>query len=135
LLLYTPGATAAPTLDDAASSALGGLRLPAGGRVGVYWETYGVRKAGEAIAVTLTVERTGTDWRTRAAERLHLARRVTPLQVRWQEAPAQHSGVAARAITVDLSPLPPARYRMQLTAAADDGSVATAERVLELVPR
>jgi len=134
LLLYEPGGSADGSLDDAAGRALGALRTTAGGRVGVYWETYGVRPAGEPLAVTLTVERVGVAWHTRAAERLGLASKVTPLRVRWQEVPKRDAGFASRAITVDLSSLPAGRYRMLTTVAAEDGSTASSERLLVLVP-
>jgi hypothetical protein len=100
----------------------------------VYWEIYGVRPAGEPLSVTLAVERVGVAWHTRAAERLGLASKVTPLKVRWQEVPARDAGFASRAITVDLSSLPAGRYRMHLTAAAEDGSAAASERVIEILP-
>jgi hypothetical protein len=99
----------------------------------VYWEIYGLRPAGEPLAVTLTVERAEVGWRTRVAEQLRLSSRVTPLQVRWHEVPKRDAGYVARAIDLDLSSLPPGRYRMQLTVQADDGSAAVSERVVAIL--
>jgi hypothetical protein len=131
LLLY--GSAGRPTsLEDAARDGLAAPRLATGGRVGVYWEIYGVRPAGEPLSVTLSVERVGVGWQRRAAERLRLATKVTPLRVRWQEVPKRDAGFASRAIDIDLSALPAGRYRMQLTVVADDGSTTVSERLIEL---
>ncbi len=133
LLLYSNADSNATSLDDLARYALGSGRIT-GGRVGVYWEMYGVRPAGEPLGVMLTVERVGANWRTRAAERLGLARKATPLRVRWQEVPKRDSGIATRAIVIDVGGLPSGRYRMQLMVTSDDGTTATSERVIELLP-
>jgi hypothetical protein len=132
ILAYRAVDSAAAALEDVARYALGAARIATGGRVGIYWEIYGVRPAGEPLSVTLTVERVGIAWRTRAAERLRLAAKATPLRVRWQEVPKRDSGIASRAITIDLSALPAGRYRMQLMVTADDGSTAIGERFVEL---
>jgi hypothetical protein len=132
VLLYRAVDSAAASLDDASRHALGAARVATGGRVGIYWEVYGVRPAGEPLSVTLTVERVGIGWTTRAAERIGLARKATPLRVRWHEVPKRDSGITSRAITIDLSALPAGRYRMQLMVTADDGGTALSERLVEL---
>ncbi len=134
ILLYRADDGEVASLDDVTRRALGAPRVPTGGRVGVYWEIYGVRSAGEPLAVTLTVERVGVPWHTRAAERLGLATKVTPLEVRWQEVPKRDAGFASRAITIDLSTLPAGRYRMHLTVAAEDSGTAASDRFVELFP-
>jgi hypothetical protein len=135
ILLYHASRPTGTLLDDVARHALGALRIPTGGRVGMYWEVYGVRPPAEPLSVMVTVERIDAGWRTRAAERLGLAAKTTPLRVRWQEVPAGDSGVASRAIAIDLASLPAGRYRMQLSVAADDGSAAVSERLVELTRR
>jgi hypothetical protein len=132
ILLYRAGDTAATSLEDVARYGLGAERIATGGRVGVYWEVYGVRPAGEPLSVTLTVERVRAGWGRRAAERLGLAAKATPLRVRWQEVPKRDSGIASRAIMIDLSGMPPGGYRMQLSVVAEDGSTAASERFVEL---
>lgn len=133
VLLYDAAAKTPASLDEATRHALGTARVDAGGRVGTYWELYGVRSDGELLSVTVTVERINVGWRTRAAERLRLAAKATPLRVRWQEVPTRDSGIASRAILIDLGTLPAGDYRMELTVTADDGSVARRERLIELV--
>jgi hypothetical protein len=132
IILYRGVDTAAASLEDIIPYALGATRIPTRGRVGVYWELYGLKPAGEPLAVTLTVERVRVGWGRRAAERLGLAAKSTPLRVRWHEVPKRDSGIASRAIMVDLSALPAGRYRMQLAVAAADGSTAVSERSIEL---
>ncbi len=134
LLLYRGVDGSEGSLDDLTRHALGTSAVVSGGRVGLYWEMYGVRPSGEALSVTLSVERVSAGWRRRAAERLGLAQRATPLSVRWKEVPKRDSGIANRAIVIDVAHLPTGRYRMQLTVAADDGSTATSERLVELIP-
>ena len=135
LLLHEPAGTGVAGLEEIARRALGSTRLPAGGSVGLYWETYGLPPEGEPLSLTLSVERIGVPWHTRAAERLGLSARVTPLRIRWPEVPARDRSFASRTIDVDLSALPPGRYRIRLTAAAEDGSAASTERLVELTPR
>jgi hypothetical protein len=132
ILVFRVVDSAAGSLEAVARHALGAARIATGGRVGIYWELYGVRPSGEALTITLTVERVGVGWGRRAAQALRLAAKVTPLRVRWQEVPKRDSGIASRAITVDLSTLPAGRYRMQLMVTADDGSTAVTERAIEL---
>jgi hypothetical protein len=128
--------SAATSLDDVAHYALGSARIAVRGRVGIYWELYGLRPTGESLSIALTVQRVEAGWRTRIAEALRLTAKATPLRVRWQEVPQRDSGIASRAVTIDLSTLPAGRYRMQLTVTADDGSTAVSERFVELfVPR
>ncbi|MDQ3950603.1 MAG: hypothetical protein M3282_09665, partial [Gemmatimonadota bacterium] len=103
VLVYRAVDSAAASLEDVARYGLGAARIATGGRVGIYWELYGVRPGGEPLSVTLTVERARVGWRTRAAEALRLAAKATPLRVRWQEVPKRDSGIASRAITIDLS--------------------------------
>jgi hypothetical protein len=132
ILLYRAVDSTARSVEDVSRYALGTARIALGGRVGVYWELYGLRPAGEPLSITLSVERVGIGWTTRAAERVGLATKATPLRVRWQEVPKRDNGVASRAITIDLSALPAGRYRMHLMVAADDGSTAVSERFVEL---
>jgi hypothetical protein len=133
ILMYRAVDSMAGSLEEVARYALGAARIPVGGRVGVYWELYGARPGGEPLSVDLTVERVRVGWRTRAAEALRLASKATPLRVRWHEVPKRDSGIASRAIIIDVSALPAGRYRMQLMVTADDGSTAVSERSVELV--
>lgn len=128
LLLDTVPAEHVP-LEALAARALASDVVP-GARVGVYWETYGLRPTGEPVAVTLSAERIDTPLLRRAAEAMGLADRATPLNVRWQEQPDARTGIASRAMTVDLSSLAPGRYRLRLTTTPVDGPAAVSERTI-----
>jgi hypothetical protein len=114
LLLYSPAG--APSADLVAvredmlpTDAVIGARA-----LGVYWETYGLRAAGEPVHFTLSVRQVDVGWRQRAAERLHLTDPATGLSIQWEEVPQQMNGVAGRSVSLDLSRLRPGKYRVEL---------------------
>lgn len=134
LLLHSPSDDLAqtPSFRELVRLALQGVAVSVS-RVGIYWETYGVRPGGEALDVTLTLERTSTPWIRRAATRIGLARRATPLQIRWRESPGPEHGGAPRSVTVNVGDLAPGEYRVSLSAHGDDGAAATSTRTIVLV--
>ncbi len=97
-------------------------------RVGVYWETYGVAAAGELLDVALTIERLDAPWMRRAAARLGLADRITPVHIRWQESPRADGGAPARSMAVSLANLANGEYRVTLRVRGDDGAEAVSQR-------
>lgn len=100
-------------------------------RVGVYWETYGVR-AGETLDLVLTIERLDAPWLRRAAARLRLAAPVTPVQIRWREPLQARGSVAARAMSVNVANLGSGEYRLRMRARGADGAEAASERVIRI---
>jgi hypothetical protein len=135
LLLFAPpvsgptGSALEQVRDSALTSDVMSLSRP----TGVYWETYGLRSAGETVRYSLRVEPVAASWLHRAAERLHLAGAATSARVQWQEVPHATSGIAARSVRLDLTQLKNGRYRMELTAAVDGEAPVTAWR--EIVVR
>ena len=103
-----------------------------GGRTGVFWEVYGLRPEGEELSVAMTLQRVGAPFMRRAAEALGLADRASPLRVQWREQPDARTGIAARALTVDLSSLAPGRYTLRLVS---ESASRRAESTRELVIR
>jgi hypothetical protein len=130
LLLFSPeAADSLPhRLDDALRNALHTDRVGSGKRVGLFWETYGVRPDGESFAVTITIERTREGWMRRTAERLHLATPFSPMQVRWNEVPDREHGIASQAVSLDLSRLQAGRYEISLTVTPADGAPVVSTR-------
>lgn len=135
LLFYAPDSGTPASVEEALPRVLGEARSPADRRVGVLWETYGLAAAGEPVSVTLTVERVGIGWAERAAQRVGLKSRARPLDVRWIESPDRRSGVAFRALAVDLSHMAAGRYLVRLTVTARDGARAVSARELQLDDR
>jgi hypothetical protein len=118
LLLYA--ATSEPAYDIAAvkDSALASATIPTSRTVGVYWETYGMRDAGEPVHFSLSVEAVGVSWARRAAERLHFADPSSALRLQWDEVARPDHGIAGRGVRVDLSRLRAGRYVVTLDVAA-----------------
>jgi hypothetical protein len=134
LLLFTPApsaerARAMPSLDDVAARALTDLRVhtPA---LGVYWEAYGTSIRGP-VTMTLTVERTGRSWLTRAAVRAGVVSRDRPLEIRWKDTPPAPGVPATRSVIVNLAHLTNGEYRIRLDVHGD-GRSATSERTVIL---
>ena len=101
--------------------------------MGVYWETYGLRDAGEPVHFSLTVEQVGVSWARRAAERFHLADPTTALRLQWDEVARPEQHVAGRGVRVDLSRLRGGRYVVTLDVSARDGALASSAK--EIVVR
>ena len=133
LLLHAAGAVGPPaSLREALTAALPATSVT-DRKVGLYWETYGVAAGGEMLDVGLTLQRVDTPWLRRAAARLGLATRSTPLRIRWQESRGAEAGAAPRSVTVNLDALAAGTYRVTLTVAADDGATASSERTMVIV--
>lgn len=132
MLLHRPLArdVAAVSLGDVIENALPGTTLT-GDRVGIYWETYGVARGGEMLQVSLTIERLDTPWLRRAATRLRLADKLTPVQIHWRETPRADGTAPARTVSVSLANLANGEYRLKLHARAEDGAEAASVRVVK----
>lgn len=133
LLLYAPTAEPAYNIAAVKDSALASEIVPASRAVGVYWETYGVREAGEPVHYSLTVEQVGVSWARRAFERFHLADRTTALRLQWDEVVRPEHGIAGRGVRVDLSRLRGGHYLVTLAVSADGHEEAASAK--EIVVR
>jgi hypothetical protein len=128
LLLYRADAPVEATLESVRPHATA-TGVVNGARIGVFWETYGLRSEGEPLSVAMTLRRVAAPFMRRVAERLGLSDRASPLRVHWREQPDARTGIAGRALTVDLSSLAPGRYLLRLVT--ESGS-RRAERTREL---
>lgn len=103
-----------------------------GTRLGLYWEVYGL-PSGEPVAISVSVR----PWRKglfrRVAESVGLATTSPPLQLQWQERMREVAGLAARALEIDVSTLPPGRYRITVSVAPSRREPASASRELHVV--
>ena len=105
--------------DSALKRMAGGTRVQNVGRLGVYWETYGV-KATDSIEVAVWIERyKAQGFIRRFAKKLSLAEDLnTPVAITWQEAQAGHNAyvidgpvpIIARSVTLDVTRLPKGDY-------------------------
>jgi hypothetical protein len=133
LLLFRGAEEPATELDSALARAVRGDTVSRSRPLGVFWETYGLAEGGETVDVAVTVERIDRGWLRSTRQRLGLAQADTPFRIRWSEAGPPASGVAARAISLDLANLPGGRYRLTLSLAPADGPPVTTTRVVELL--
>jgi hypothetical protein len=118
LLFYRPSGQDPHSLDDVVRLAVGGAETPRS--LGVFWEAYDL-PPDTAIAYTIAIERVGTSLVRRTLEKLRVVDRSSELRLQWREIPRQAIGIAPRGVTLDLSALRSARYRVTLSAAPSSG--------------
>jgi hypothetical protein len=128
LLLFDPPDSLPGTLHAVLPRAYGSARVPAGRKLGVFWEVYGVDPASGPIAVSLTLARQGTGLLRRI---LGIAGRHHNVRLDWQDV-TQDSSVAPRALAVDLSGLAPGRYVIELGVTPPGGRTLMARREIRI---
>lgn len=133
LLLYAPGKSTPHMISDVLPHVLPTDRIHRREPLGLYWETYGLDPRGETVSVSVTIARTDDGLLHRAAQVLRVAGRDTPLTVRWREVPESGTGIAARAVAVDLSRLPTGHYVVSIAEAADGRVPITVSRPIDIV--
>jgi hypothetical protein len=106
--------------------------LPRGSRIGLYWEAYGLASEGEPLATMVSVVPERVGWLRGAAESVGLVSRSRPVRLEWTEQGKPRDGIAARALVVDLSPLGPGRYRIELAVTAAGRRTASASRAIRI---
>jgi hypothetical protein len=139
-----PGETL-PNDPDAATARMYGTTVLRGQkRVGVYWETYGIA-AGDTVSVAVRVEQhtVQASLLQRMGFRLGIGR-PTPegMTIRWNE-PQQARVVASiagrvpiqgRAVTLDISNVPPGDYTMTVSVSRARGDTVSASRAVWFRP-
>lgn len=111
LLLTVPGDSLPASLHAAARTAWAGRRVPEGGTVGLFWESYGHPASDTTMKVTLTIEPMRAGFFGRVGQSLGLRRRVTPLRLAWAR-PAVGPDIATHAVEIDLSQLGRGAYEV-----------------------
>jgi hypothetical protein len=132
LLAFTPQDSLPTDLVTVLPHVRSLLDVPAGARVGLYWEVYGLAVGGETLttSVSVTPERVG--WLRRVAGSVGLAGRQRRVQLEWSEAGTPRGGVSPRALVVDLATLPPGAYRIEVRVRPEAGNVARATRLVRI---
>ncbi len=133
LLFFDPPDSVSSELEAVLPHVRGPAALPRGSRVGLYWEAYGLAPEGEALATIVSVVPERVGWLRGAAESVGLVSRSRPVQLEWTEQGMPRGGIAARALVVDLSPLGPGRYRIEVAVTAAGRSTASASRAIRIV--
>jgi hypothetical protein len=132
LLLFDPADSLPSQLDAVLPHVRGPAVLPRGSRLGLYWEAYGLAAEGEPLATAVSVVPERIGWLRRAAESVGLVSRSRPVRLEWTEQGKPQGGISARALVVDLSPLGPGRYRIEVAVTAPGRSAASASRAIRI---
>jgi hypothetical protein len=99
-------------LDAAMRSAIGGNTVSRG-KVGIYWEMYGLARTDSAEPVSLTLTRVQQGTLRRIGESIGLATRSGPLTIRWNQTMSAGS-VTSRSVILDLSLIPRGKYMLRI---------------------
>jgi hypothetical protein len=134
-----------PNDPDAATARMYGSTVMRGQqRVGIYWETYGIA-AGDTVGVSVRVEQHTVDagFLKRIGFRLGIGHPAPQgVTIRWNE-PQQSQVVASiagrvpiqgRALTVDVSHVPPGDYTMTVSVFRARGDTVSASRAVWFRP-
>jgi hypothetical protein len=123
-LLFEPTDSAVGDLEAAMKFALGSNTVRRG-KVGIYWETYGLAQSDSTQPVSLTLTRVQQSVLRRLGESIGLASRMSPLRIQWNQ--VNGSTIAYRAVVLDLSLIPQGKYDLTIQT-----SSAVTTRTIEL---
>lgn len=129
-LLFEPSDAEIGDLESAMRTALGGNSVRRG-KVGIYWETYGLARTDSAQPVSLTLTRVQVGTLRRIGESIGLASRTSPLTIRWNQMMSLGS-VTSRSVVLDLSLIPKGRYLLKIDAGPESRIAATSSRIIEI---
>jgi len=123
-LLFEAQDSAVGDLDAAMKYALGSNTVRRG-KVGIYWETYGLSQSDSTQPVALTLTRVQVGALRRLGESIGLASKMSPLRIQWNQ--VNGSTIAFRAVVLDLSLVPAGKYELKI-----ETSSAQSTRQIEL---
>ncbi|HEY7685286.1 MAG TPA: hypothetical protein VH833_04165 [Gemmatimonadales bacterium] len=132
LLLFDPPDSVSSELEAVLPHVRGPAPVPRGSRIGLYWEAYGLGPEGEPLATIVSVVPERVGWLRGAFESVGLVSRARPVRLEWTEQGKPQDGIAARALVVDLAPLGPGRYRIELAVTATGRRPAGASRSIRI---
>jgi len=130
LLLFESQATHVTALPEAMPFALPGNEVKRG-KIGVYWEIYGLSRSDSALPLNLTLTPVGRSALRRLGESIGLAPRASPLNIAWRETPGS-GAIATRSVVLDLSLVPRGRYQLRVEARPASLPPAVTSKEIEL---
>ncbi len=131
ILLFDPPAGEVSDLAHALPAARGNLTAVAKGKIGLFWEIYGLARADSALPVALTLTRVAGGSLRRIAESIGIGRRSSPIKIAWREYPSL-GGVATRSVVLDLSLIPNGKYVIKLDATPVGQDAVTTSRIIHI---
>lgn len=104
----------ATSLDSVVAKAIVDGRIPAGAKLGIFWEMYGLDQ-GERVTASVGLIPDESGFFRRAAERAHLVEARTPVHLRWEDTPEVTGSVGGRILTLGLDGIAEGTYTVELT--------------------
>ena len=129
-LMFEPTDSEVADLETAMKTAIGGNSVRRG-KVGIYWETYGLARTDSAQPVSLTLTRVRVGTLRRIGQSIGLASRASPLTIRWNQMISAES-ITARSVVLDLSLIPKGRYMLRIDAGSRNQIAASSTRLIEI---
>ncbi len=120
------------TLEAFLTLALPSANVQRDGKLGLFWELYGLRRSSDEMMVRVQIIREGRSWLRRAGERIGLVGRDRTTGFGWRE-DERGGSVAPRSIVVDLKGLDPGEYRIEISLTQGNDVPLVAARRLEIV--
>jgi hypothetical protein len=126
------------SLSRVLSRALPSTTVLAPGKLGVFWETYGLPPGRSAADFSLVMHGGSRGWLARLRDRITRRTPAPPPLLSWSDildtqGPGSDTpGVAAREVTIELPALAPGSYALELRMLLDDGSTVSAIRALHV---
>ena len=118
-LLYDPGDSEIGDLESAMRTALGSNTVKRG-KVGLYWEMYGLAQSDSTRPISLTLTRINQGTLRKLSESIGLTSRMSPLKIQWNQFAA--GMIASRSIALDLTQIPRGRYLLRIEAGTASSS-------------
>jgi hypothetical protein len=119
------GDAANADLADVLPDALATTAVPAGGSVGLFWESYVPPEEDKPIRVSLTLVPTTMSLARRMAVALHLADRPAPVTLKWDDS-GRPDGPAGHVLVLHTDGMPEGRYRLELALRRDEAELGVA---------
>lgn len=117
LLLFAGDSTStsavASALDSVLARAIVDGRIAAGGKLGLFWEMYGLADE-ERVTATIGLVPDESGFLRRIAERAGVATPRAPVHLRWNDAPEVRGSVGGRMLVIDLADVPEGRYTVEV---------------------
>jgi len=120
------------SLEEAAPLARGKTEFSPSDRLALYWEVYGLRGAADSVTFSVALARRPPGAVRRAAESIGLSRAVTPVRMRWTEAPPAGE-VLARSLALALPRVPPGDYVLEVSVHTRSGAASSTQRDITVV--
>ncbi|HEX6576138.1 MAG TPA: hypothetical protein VF042_14315, partial [Gemmatimonadaceae bacterium] len=122
-LLYDPGEEEIGDLESAMRTAVGSNTIKRG-KIGLYWEMYGLAQSDSTRPISLTLTRINQGALRKLGESMGLTSRMSPLKIQWNQFAT--GMIASRSIALDLTQIPRGRYLLRI----DAGGAATSKEIV-----